>query len=59
MIIDCDTHILPRDSYARIDGPLAALAPRFTVDADGFINGTEFPGAPRPVPGATPLPSPG
>lgn len=59
MIIDCDTHILPRDSYERIEGPLAALAPRFTVDAAGFVNGTEFPGAPAPVPGSTPLPSPG
>ena len=26
MIIDCDTHILPRDSYERIEGALAALA---------------------------------
>ena len=48
MIIDCDTHILPRDSYERIEGALAALAPRFTVDAAGFVNGTEFPGAPAP-----------
>jgi predicted TIM-barrel fold metal-dependent hydrolase len=59
MIIDCDTHILPRDSYDHIDGPLAALAPKFTVDSAGFVNGTVFPGAPPAVPGATPLPSPG
>ena len=60
MIIDCDTHILPRDSYARIDDPaLAALAPRFETDARGFVTGTQFPGAPTRVPGSTPLPSPG
>jgi len=59
MIIDCDTHILPRDSYEHIEGPLAALAPKFTTDDSGFITGTVFPGAPAPVPGATPLPSPG
>ena len=59
MIIDCDTHFMPRDAFAYLDGPLKALAPRLKFDSEGALIDVEFPGAPPAVPGTTPLPPPG
>jgi predicted TIM-barrel fold metal-dependent hydrolase len=59
MIIDTDTHFLPRDSYDYIDGPLAALAPTFEYNGKGLCIGVKFPGAPPQVANTTPNPPPG
>lgn len=59
MIIDCDTHFMPRDAFDSVDEPLKPLVPRLKFGAGGFLSGIEFPGAPPPVPGTTPLPAPG
>jgi predicted TIM-barrel fold metal-dependent hydrolase len=59
MIIDCDTHYLPRDAYDHMGAEWERLRPRFVWDAQGMLTGVEFPGAPPSVPGATPLEPPG
>ena len=59
MIIDCDTHYLPRDAYDRMGAEWERLRPRFVWDGQGMLTGVEFPGAPPAVPGATPLEPPG
>jgi predicted TIM-barrel fold metal-dependent hydrolase len=59
MIIDCDTHFLPRDAYDYCGAEWDALRPRFGFDHNGQLTAVSFPGAPADVPGATPLPPPG
>ena len=58
MIIDMDTHILPRDVYDYVEGPSADLRPVFEFDKDGFLVKWSFPGN-YVVKGTTPLPPPG
>ena len=58
MIIDMDTHILPRDVYDYVEGPLADKKPQFEFDAEGLLVKWSFPGAYH-VKGTTPLPPPG
>src|SRR5688500_8467098 len=58
MIIDMDTHILPRDIYDYVEGRSADLRPRFEFDQDGVLVKWEFPGN-HYVKGTTPLPPPG
>jgi predicted TIM-barrel fold metal-dependent hydrolase len=58
MIIDMDTHILPRDIYDYVDGPLADQRPRFEFDQNGLLVKWSFPGN-YVVKGTTPLPPPG
>jgi predicted TIM-barrel fold metal-dependent hydrolase len=59
VIIDCDTHFLPPDAYDRMGAEWETKRPRFIWDGQGLLTGVEFPGAPPPVPGATPLEPPG
>jgi predicted TIM-barrel fold metal-dependent hydrolase len=59
MIIDCDTHFMPRDAFAYLDGSSKALAPQLKFDSEGGLADVEFPGKPPAVPGTTPLPAPG
>ena len=59
MIIDCDTHFLPRDAYDYTGPEWDALRPHLKFDANGLHTAVEFSGAPPEVPGATPLPPPG
>lgn len=59
MIIDCDTHFLPRDAYDYTGAAFDARRPHFRFDEKGQLSAIDFPGAPREVPGATPLPPPG
>lgn len=35
MIIDCDTHVIPRDAFDYVDEKLAALKPIFPFDDKG------------------------
>jgi predicted TIM-barrel fold metal-dependent hydrolase len=58
MIIDMDTHILPRDIYDYVEGPLADQRPQFEFDKDGLLVNWSFPGN-YVVKGTTPLPPPG
>jgi predicted TIM-barrel fold metal-dependent hydrolase len=59
MIIDCDTHYLPPDAYDHMGPEWEARRPRFVWDDQGILTAVDFPGAPPPVPGATPLDPPG
>ncbi len=59
MIIDCDTHFMPRDAFAYLDPSFQAFAPRLKISAEGYLVDLEFPGAPPAVSGTTPLPAPG
>lgn len=59
MIIDADTHFLPRDAYDYMEGHYADLRPRFEFDAKGCCVNVHFPGAPAKVPNTTPMPPPG
>lgn len=58
MIIDMDTHILPRDIYDHVTGKTADLRPRFEFDSAGILVNWSFPGN-YIVKGSTPLPPPG
>ena len=58
MIIDMDTHILPRDIYDYVDGKYADQKPQFEFDKDGILVKWSFPGN-HVVKGTTPLPPPG
>lgn len=59
MIIDCDTHFLPRDAYDFMGTEWEVSRPRFRWDGSGLLSGVDFPGSPPPVAGATPLEPPG
>ena len=51
MIIDCDTHFMPRDAFDYLDDGLRALAPRLNFDLQGCLADIEFHGAPTPIAG--------
>ncbi len=55
MIVDCDSHFLPRDAFEHVEGSLAAKRPLITWDENGMFAGVEFPGAPSRVPGSSPV----
>ena len=56
MIIDCDTHVIPRDAFDYVDEKVAGLRPVFQFDDKGHWWYCDFPGKPEDVPGTTPLP---
>jgi len=56
MIIDCDTHVIPRDAFDYVGEEFAALRPVFHFDEKGHYWHCDFPGRPEEVPGTTPLP---
>ncbi|MGH8617748.1 MAG: amidohydrolase family protein [Burkholderiales bacterium] len=59
MIVDADTHFFPPDIYDYMGSEWEALRPRLTWDEQGLLTDVTFPGEPKRVPGATPLPPPG
>jgi predicted TIM-barrel fold metal-dependent hydrolase len=59
MIIDADTHFLPPDVYDYVGEDFMPLRPQLVWDDKGLLIDVQFPGAPPPVAGATPLPPPG
>ena len=59
MIIDCDTHLMPRDAFESIDGNFAGLKPRLKFNDEDLYADVEFPGYPAEVPGTSPLLAPG
>ncbi len=56
MIIDCDTHIMPRDAFDNVEGSLSRVRPVLKFNESGQYVGIDFPGKPPDVPGATPRP---
>ena len=58
MIIDCDTHLMPRDAFDGVGGSLAAVKPALKFDDQGLYTDVDFPGY-REVPGTSPLLAPG
>ena len=59
MIIDCDTHLMPRDAFDGVDGRLALSKPNLQFNDQGLYVDVEFPGYPAEVPGTSPLLAPG
>ena len=59
MIIDCDTHLMPRDAFDSIDDEWATSKPKLQFDAQGLYVNVDFPGYPAEVQGTTPLLAPG
>lgn len=59
MIIDCDTHLMPRDAFDGVDGRLAAIKPKLQFDNQELYVDVDFPGYPAEVAGTSPLLAPG
>jgi len=59
VIIDCDTHLMPRDAFDGIDGKLAASKPKLQFNDQGLYVDVDFPGYPAEVAGTSPLLAPG
>jgi len=59
MIIDCDTHWMPRDAFEGIPATLSRKKPHLEFDDAGLFIGVDFPGYPPQVPGTSPLTAPG
>jgi len=59
VIIDCDTHIMPRDAFQDMPEEFRAKGPVLECDDEGLLIDIKFPGAPPEVPGTSPLGPPG
>jgi predicted TIM-barrel fold metal-dependent hydrolase len=59
MIIDCDTHLMPKDAFDRVAGAAAARKPTLKFNEAGLYVDVDFPGSPPQVHGTSPLPAPG
>ena len=59
MIIDCDTHLMPRDAFEGIPGRFDATKPALHFSDEGLYVSVDFPGNAADVPGISPLPGPG
>jgi predicted TIM-barrel fold metal-dependent hydrolase len=59
VIIDCDTHLMPRDAFDGIPGRFDATKPALHFSDDGLYVSVDFPGNAADVPGISPLPGPG
>lgn len=54
LIVDCDSHFLPRDAFESVEGRLADKRPRIKFNENGMLECVEFPGVPAQVPGSAP-----
>ena len=59
MIIDCDTHLMPREAFDGVDREFGQRKPSLKFNSDGLYIDVEFPGCPPEVPGTSPLLAPG
>jgi predicted TIM-barrel fold metal-dependent hydrolase len=59
MIIDCDTHLMPRKAFDGVEGEFGPRKPNLKFNDDGLYVGVEFPGYPPEVSGTSPLLAPG
>jgi predicted TIM-barrel fold metal-dependent hydrolase len=59
MIIDCDTHLMPRDAFENVGGGFENIKPILQFDGSDLYTDVDFPGYPAEMPGTSPLPAPG
>lgn len=59
MIIDCDTHLMPRDAFDGVGGELSSHKPVLQFDQAGLYSDVDFPGDAPQVAGTSPLGAPG
>jgi len=59
VIIDCDSHLMPRDAFDGIDGEFASCKPILKFNQEDLYVDVDFPGYPADVPGTSPLLAPG
>jgi hypothetical protein len=59
VIIDCDTHLMPRDAFEGVPGRFDATKPALHFSDEGLYVSVDFPGNAADVPGISPLPGPG
>jgi predicted TIM-barrel fold metal-dependent hydrolase len=59
MIIDCDTHLMPRDAFDGVAGRFSQLKPALKFNDQDLYVDVEFPGYPAEMPGTSPLLAPG
>jgi predicted TIM-barrel fold metal-dependent hydrolase len=59
MIIDCDTHLMPRDAFDGVDGDLASCRPLLQFDQAGLYSDIDFCGNAPQIAGTSPLGAPG
>jgi len=59
LIIDCDTHLMPRDAFNGVGGALEDLKPKLKFNDQDLYVDVDFPGYPANVSGTSPLPAPG
>jgi predicted TIM-barrel fold metal-dependent hydrolase len=59
LIIDCDTHLMPRDAFDGVGGELSSHKPVLQFDRDGLYSDVDFPGDAPQVAGTSPLGAPG
>ncbi|HEY7559459.1 MAG TPA: amidohydrolase family protein [Candidatus Binatia bacterium] len=59
MIIDCDTHLMPRDAFDGVGGELASRKPMLRFNQAGLYSAVDFPGDAPQVAGTSPLGAPG
>ena len=50
---------MPVDAFSHVPKAMQTLVPQLVFNDDGILTGVNFPGAPAPVLGTTPLPAPG
>lgn len=59
MIIDCDTHLMPKDAFDGVNGSFEKNKPILKFDERQLYTDVDFPGYPAEVSGTSPLPAPG
>ena len=59
MIIDCDTHLMPRDAFDGVGGELSSYKPVLQFDQAGLYSDVDFPGDAPQLAGTSPLGAPG
>ena len=59
MIIDCDTHLMPRDAFNGLGGEFDDKKPILKFDSHDLYVNVDFPGYPPEIPGTSPLLAPG
>src|SRR5262245_2787916 len=59
MIIDCDTHLMPRDAFAAVHGRFGEIKPTLKFNEQDLYVDVDFPGYPHEQAGTSPLLAPG
>jgi predicted TIM-barrel fold metal-dependent hydrolase len=59
MIIDCDTHLMPREAFDGVEGKFSPRKPILKFNDEGLYIDVDFPGYPPEVAGTSPLLAPG